>query len=69
MLKLALMAARVLAVAILAFPLTAAASQGPGAGPGTASHLTQLMMAIVVYGGCALIVAAGLIGGLRSQGR
>jgi hypothetical protein len=29
---------------------SALASQGPGGGPGTASPLTQLAMAIVVYG-------------------
>jgi hypothetical protein len=41
------------------------ASQGPGAGPGTASHLTQLTMAILVYGISALVVGAGLIGAVR----
>ena len=39
---------------------TALASQGPGTGPGTASALTQLVMAIVVYGAVTLIMAAGL---------
>lgn len=46
---------------------TALASQGPGGGPGTASPSTQLLMAIVVYGGAASIVAAGLIGLLRRR--
>jgi len=45
----------------------ALASQGPGGGPGTASPLTQLVMAIVVYGGAALILAAGLIGSLTRR--
>jgi hypothetical protein len=40
----------------------ALASQGPGTGPGTASGLTQLAMAVIVYGTSALLVAAGLIG-------
>jgi hypothetical protein len=41
------------------------ASQGPGAGPGTASHFTQLTMAILVYGVSALVIGAGLIGAVR----
>ena len=45
----------------------ALASQGPGGGPGTASPLTQTVMAIVVYGGVALILAAGLVGSLRRR--
>jgi hypothetical protein len=45
----------------------AAASQGPGGGMGTASNFTQLAMAILVYGGSALIVGAGLIGALRRR--
>lgn len=40
----------------------AQASQGPGVMPGTASAAMQLAMAIAVYGGSALLVAAGLIG-------
>lgn len=43
----------------------ALASQGPGTSAGTASSLTQLAMAILVYGASALIVGAGLIGALR----
>jgi hypothetical protein len=43
----------------------ALASQGPGTGPGTASGLTRLTMAILVYGISALVVGAGLIGALR----
>ena len=43
----------------------ALASQGPGAGMGTASHLTQVAMAILVYGASALVVAIGLIGAAR----
>jgi hypothetical protein len=46
---------------------TALASQGPGGGPGTASPATQLAMAIIVYGGAALLVAAGLFGALKRR--
>jgi hypothetical protein len=44
---------------------TALASQGPGTSSGTASSMTQLAMAILVYGASALVVGAGLIGALR----
>ena len=43
----------------------ALASQGPGTSMGTASPLTQLAMAVLVYGISALVVGAGLIGALR----
>ena len=46
---------------------TALASQGPGGGPGTASHFVQLAMAILVYGTSALVVGSGLIGALRRR--
>jgi hypothetical protein len=39
----------------------ALASQGPGGGVGTASPLTQTVMAVLVYGMSAIIVGAGLI--------
>ena len=45
----------------------ALASQGPGGGIGTAGHLTQVAMAIVVYGASALVVGAGLIGAARGR--
>jgi hypothetical protein len=45
----------------------ALASQGPGGGPGTASGVTQLAMAIIVYGTAALVVGAGLIGAARRR--
>ncbi len=45
----------------------ALASQGPGGGMGTAGHLTQVAMAIVVYGAAALVVGAGLIGAARGR--
>ena len=45
----------------------ALAAQGPGTGPGTASGLTQLAMAVIVYGTSALVVAAGLIGAARGR--
>jgi hypothetical protein len=43
------------------------ASQGPGAGQGTASAFTQLAMAVLVYGMAALVVGAGLIGAARRR--
>ena len=45
----------------------ALASQGPGGGVGTASHLTQTVMAVLVYGVSAIIVGAGLIGVMRRR--
>ena len=45
----------------------ALASQGPGSGMGTASHLTQTAMAVLVYGLSALVVGAGLIGAVRGR--
>ena len=46
---------------------SAFASQGPGGGVGTASSLTQIAMAVIVYGASALIVGTGLIGALRRR--
>jgi len=43
----------------------ALASQGPGGGMGTASQLTQMLMALAVYGTVGAVVAAGLIGAAR----
>ena len=43
------------------------ASQGAGGGPGTASHFTQLVMAMIVYGTLALLVGAALIGAVRKR--
>jgi hypothetical protein len=45
----------------------ALASQGPGGGMGTASPLTQTVMAVLVYGISAIIVGAGLIGAVRRR--
>jgi hypothetical protein len=45
----------------------AQASQGPGVNPGTASTTLQIAMAIIIYGGSALLVAAGLIGAARQR--
>ena len=54
-----------IAAACMLLPVASAvASQGPGGGMGTASTLTQVAMAILVYGGSALVVGAGLIGAL-----
>jgi hypothetical protein len=52
----------VLSLPTVAWADTALASQGPGGGMGTASHLTQLAMAILVYGTLAIVAGAGLIG-------
>ncbi|MBW7965620.1 hypothetical protein [Bradyrhizobium sp. BR 10261] len=46
---------------------SALASQGPGVESGTASPLTQLVMATLVYGVSALVVGAGLTGALRGH--
>jgi hypothetical protein len=45
----------------------ALAAQGPGGGLGTASGFTQLAMAVMVYGGSALVVGAGLINAMRGR--
>jgi hypothetical protein len=45
----------------------AQASQGPGAMPGTAGTTAQLAMAIIVYGGSAMVIAVGLIGAARQR--
>lgn len=45
----------------------ALASQGLRGGTGTASHLTQMPMAVAVYGTTVLIAAAALIGAARRR--
>jgi hypothetical protein len=45
----------------------ALASQGPGGGPGTASGVTQLAMAIIVFGTSAVVLSAGLVGAARRR--
>jgi len=50
------------AISLAAATAPALASQGPGGGPGTASSFTQLAMAVMVYGSCALLVGIALIG-------
>jgi hypothetical protein len=55
------------AIAVLLSTDAAFASQGPGGGLGTASPLTQLAMAIIVYGASAIVVGVGLIGVARGQ--
>jgi hypothetical protein len=47
----------------------ALASQGPGGGMGTASPLTQTVMAVLVYGISAIIVGAALIVAVRRRKR
>ena len=54
-------------IVAVSFATTAFASQGPGGGMGTASHLTQMAMAILVYGLSAVVVGAGLIGAARGR--
>jgi hypothetical protein len=54
-------------IVALSYAATAFASQGPGGGMGTASHFTQVAMAILVYGASAIAVAAGLIGAARRR--
>jgi hypothetical protein len=46
---------------------SALAAQGPGVEAGSASPMTQLVMAVLVYGASALVVGAGLIGALRGN--
>ena len=66
---------RILLIAVAAAPTVAAAfwidaanaSQGPGGGLGTASNLTQIGMAVIVWGTSALVVCAGLIGAVRGR--
>jgi hypothetical protein len=57
------------AVAALSCAAEALASQGPGVATGTASHFTQLAMAIIVWGTSALVVGIGLIGAMRRRTR
>jgi len=54
-------------VAAMSWADMALASQGPGGGMGTAGHLTQVAMAILVYGTSAIVIGAGLIGALRRR--
>jgi hypothetical protein len=65
--RLARLAFAATSTAALLWAEAAFASQGPGGGAGTASNLTQLAMAIMVYGTSALIVGAGLIGAARRR--
>ena len=53
----------------LSITITSAAfaSQGPGASGGTASASTQLAMAIIIYGGVSLILAASLTRALKRR--
>ena len=54
-------------LAVLIWTNQVFASQGPGGGPGTASSVTQLAMAILVYGSSALVIGAGMIGAVRRR--
>lgn len=56
-----------MAATLLLLAGQAHASQGPGTVPGTASPLTQMTMAIVVYGLCAAALAVGAIGLVRKN--
>ena len=55
------------AIIAAAWTGAALAAQGPGSGMGTASHLTQTVMAVLVYGASAIIIGAGLIGAVRRR--
>jgi hypothetical protein len=55
------------ACAVLLPAGSAFASQGPGGGMGTASSLTQIAMAVIVYGASALVIGTGLIGAVRRR--
>jgi hypothetical protein len=57
------------AVATFSWATKALASQGPGVATGTASHFTQLAMAIIVWGTSALVIGIGLIGAMRRRPR
>ena len=59
--------AALVAIACVSSAGCALASQGLGGGMGTASHLTQTAMAVIVYGISALVVGAGLIGAVRGR--
>jgi uncharacterized membrane protein YbhN (UPF0104 family) len=52
---------------VLSSAADAFAAQGPGASQGTADHLTQLAMAVLVYGAAALVVGAGLVGAVMRR--
>jgi hypothetical protein len=43
------------------------ASQGVGGGPDAVSAVTQLAVALVIYGASAVVISAGLIDALRDQ--
>ena len=55
------------ALAVSAFSTAAQASQGPGIANGTAGANVQWAMAILVYGGSALLIAWGAIGAIRQR--
>ena len=57
----------VTSIAAAAWSSAALASQGPGGGMGTASSLSQTVMAVLVYGLVTIIVGAGLIGAVRRR--
>lgn len=61
-------AAMLASIGIALLPASQAlASQGPGTTSGGAGAMTQLTMAIVVYGVSGAIVLAGLIGAVRQR--
>jgi hypothetical protein len=43
------------------------ASQGAGGGPDAVSAVTQLAVALIIYGASAVVISAGLIDALRDQ--
>jgi hypothetical protein len=67
---LAPLAGRLTAIGVALLPRgQAVASQGPGTTPGSAGAMTQLAMAIIVYGGAGLVLAAGFVGAIRQRRR
>ncbi len=66
--RIARFAFAVASAALALLPASQAfASQGPGGRQGAASAMTQLAMAIIVYGTSAVVIAFGLIGALRHR--
>jgi hypothetical protein len=55
------------AVSTVCTAASALASQGPGIAGGTAGATAQLAMAVIVYGGSAVLIAWGMIGAIRHR--
>jgi hypothetical protein len=55
------------AIGVAAAATAALAAQGSGSAPGTAGAITQLAMAVLIYGLSAAIVAVGLLSALKQH--